>query len=483
MPKRALLTLLLVVSVTTSCSGWTTTPAEVTQTTAKLRATVSCEGNAASNPCVAWFRYWPAGNPGTAQDTPHTNPVGQQVTEFRLTATVTGLTPDTAYLYRVCGYGDQNIPAANPQCSGPKDLASEAQTFATCPRCTGTANTARTNLFAGYASNTSPSLGTHWMGGDGGASIELPDGRVAWLFNDPIVGPGAPNNHLSCNTPITLAHNALVMEQNGTLGPTIGTPSAPFIPAPPSGRYWGGAMVLETSNGQTELRVLAQRVPGTDRVVARFTVPANQNPQFVGIFTPTPQATSGAQPAWGNGILVRPDHNYVYGSAKVNSPTARTYLARTPPGNLLGTWEYWNGSGWTTDPNQVAALADPYGHEIAAEAATTPVLINGRYITFSVNGDSWFGFGDKGDAPRGAIQAWSSPSPSGPWSGPMTIYAPPETSSPGENFVYSLATHPEVSPSGSLVLSYSVSGCKGCATGEPDRDLNRSQPKFITVSP
>lgn len=111
------------------CAGVTVAPTDVTHESAKLNARLSCEGNA-SNPCQWQFRYRVAGDAATVKSTPVRGPISTQIEPTLVPEVVDGLTPETAYEYQVCGWGD-GIPKTKPRCVGP-DMDPEAwQRFTT----------------------------------------------------------------------------------------------------------------------------------------------------------------------------------------------------------------------------------------------------------------------------------------------------------------------------------------------------------------
>jgi hypothetical protein len=85
-----------VVLVASGC-GQTDFATGVGQTQATLNATITTVE--AGEPERAWFQFWPAATPTAKQRT-----AGQRVTATGpLSATVTGLEPDTTYAFRLCG--------------------------------------------------------------------------------------------------------------------------------------------------------------------------------------------------------------------------------------------------------------------------------------------------------------------------------------------------------------------------------------------
>jgi hypothetical protein len=492
--RLALLVGGLVLATAVGCSGYTLPATNVMQNSATLNASVSCGGTAGQNPphgspCVAWFKYWPKGHPEQAQTTTHTNPVTSAVSNFKLSSPVTGLAANTTYEFQVCGYGDENAPPPG-SCAGVEPTPWINGQFRT-----GVApDQAEDNRWSGYMIFGSPRErlpgGRHWTAGDNSNSVKLPDGRFAWVFADPSDVPLTGSGQSLCSDPrpeSERGRSALVMDENGSLGPTLagadgmsfgslipnanGNPATPWMPQ--------GMTVETNSSGSQELRIFVIRTqPPFDPTavgIARFSL-AGQYPEFIELVNRGPAAD--ADIFWGSGILDWVDgHTYIYGWS---GGPQRPYLARSTVGNVLGAWEYWNGSGWTSNQNQAAPLADAAGQTIPAQSPATPIWRAGRFVMFSVNGNSQFsGQVDPDGAPRGMIQAWTSPMPWGPWTGPTNIYAPPEAQA-HDALIYNVAVHPEISGTDPLLLSYNA--LWGCPTGATEGDRDRYRPHFIRVS-
>jgi hypothetical protein len=478
--------------VASGCIGWARPASNVGLTTATLNATVSCDGTAGQtppkgSPCVAWFKYWPEGNPGAAITTQPTSPPRTSpLTNAPLTANISGLQPHTSYRYQVCGYGDENVPPPG-LCTGVYGDPGVSQQFrtATAP---ASAEYAR---WTAYQQNGSPldflPIGAHWTGGDNGNSVRLPDGRLAWIFADPYLYPLAANGRVPCEPRSgDEAHSALVLDSSGTLGPTVADDTGgvirSLIPDPPEpDAYFPQGMTVETNpSGAQELRILVGRANEvnfhpSEFGVAIFSLSPGQNPQF----DRYQKIGDTTERFWGSGILDWVDgYTYIYGwSGGFNQ---RSYVARAPNGNVLGNWQFWDGSGWSNDEADAAKLSNPAGDPIPAQAASKPIWRAGRLVMLSVNGDSYLtGHHDPGGAPRGEIQAWTAPFPWGPWSGPTNIYAPPEAQE-NDAAIYSLAAHPEISTE-PLLISYAAN--YGPCSGTPaTRQADGYRPRYVLVS-
>jgi hypothetical protein len=144
------------------CSGHTTPPKDVTQTSANLQATVSCSSG---ENCRMYFK-WGLADGTLNQQTPTTNPVAGPVTDAKVNWPINGLQPGKTYAYQVCGQAQAGQPFF---CAGPDGLNNSKQEFTTLPNCTQTlavgANitTALQSAAAGAVICLSP--GTHAVSG------------------------------------------------------------------------------------------------------------------------------------------------------------------------------------------------------------------------------------------------------------------------------------------------------------------------------
>lgn len=170
------------------------------------------------------------------------------------------------------------------------------------------------------------------------------------------------------------------------------------------------------------------RVAGTD--LATLSLPD----LVVQSIRPVPAAPGVA---WGSALMETRDHTYVYGIHRRPDGTPYLHVARTTS-DLEAPWEYLSAGGWTTDP---AASADQLPG-ISSQISVLPV--EGGYALITQ---------ETGLGPR--IDAYTAPSPAGPWSSPATVVATASPPMPG-TFTYNAVAHPEYGAADRLLLSYNV---------------------------
>jgi hypothetical protein len=284
---------------------------------------------------------------------------------------------------------------------------------------------------------------THlWTGGDGTFSVELPDGRIIWLFSDTYLGDVNPDGTRSTAPPIA-SNTAVVQDVNGgdLLETKAGADNRGFL----GSQYW----IMDGTVEGSSLRIFANNKGGGTSGIATVSLPGL-------VPTGTVQSVPSAHPdvsgviLWGGSILEESDYTYVYGDAR---PTGAlyftTYLARVPAGQLTtGTWEYWTRTGWSTTLADARPLADQAGQNVRASGSV--VAHDGHYVLVGKE-NQWF---------TDEIRAYTSPSPAGPFTGPTVVYETPEHGQPcGERtrFTYRVNAHPAYQQqNGAMLFSYNV---------------------------
>lgn len=281
---------------------------------------------------------------------------------------------------------------------------------------------------------------TDWTGADGTFSVELPDGRIVWLFSDTYLGHVDEGATRSSAPPIV--NNSMVVQavDGGDLGPTL-TGSA-FL----GSGYW-------TMDGTVEddtLRVFANQLGGTTSGIASFSLPDLVRTGPVQNVPSTHPDVAGVI-YWGGSILEQADYTYVYGDARpAGALYFTTYLARVPAGQLTSAaWEYWTGTTWSTDLLQARPLADTAGANVRASGSV--VANEGHYVLV----------GKENQLFTDEIRAYTSPTPWGPFTGPTALYDTPEFGQPcggSTMFTYRVNAHPafQQQSANTMLFSYNV---------------------------
>jgi fibronectin type 3 domain-containing protein len=308
--------------------------------------------------------------------------------------------------------------------------------------------------------------GGHWTGGDRTTSVVLPDGRTAWLFSDTFLGTVDADGSRPRSSP--MVHNSLVLQaEDGSLGQTLtgGTPSAPAPLVERAGstdQYWvgdgqvgdGGLQVLYNTYRVTGGGALDVKQTGTSLVT--FDLPA----LTVASITALPL---GDDIAWGSALLDDGEYTYVYGSEDPGDGTRFAHVARTLSGDLGGAWEFWDGSGWSGQESASARLIRGVG------TAYSVVGMGTHYALITQETNEVFG---------NSFVAYTSDSPTGPFSGPAYLFdAPAEY--PGKPVIeYDPHVHAQYGTGAELMMSYNVNSLS------PDdnyEDATIYRPRFVSV--
>jgi fibronectin type 3 domain-containing protein len=316
--------------------------------------------------------------------------------------------------------------------------------------------------FASYG-NTSG----RWAGGDGTVSVELPDGRIAWLLSDSFVGAVNADHSLPAAT--TMVNNAIVVQSGTGLTTTLtgGTPSAPTALVDPgvAGEfYWVGDAIVEGAN----LRAIYNRYRKTGTgsldfafvgsALATFALPSLS-------LTGVTALPYGSTVAWGASLLTAGGHTYVYGT-ELNAAGGMKFghVARVPSGNLAAAWQFWTGSTWSADHTASARLLSGVAANFGIE------LIGGQYVLVTSESNVPF---------NAQLVAYTAPAPTGPFSGPIDLLTAPEPAADDKPIiVYNAQLHQEQAPAGKLLVSYDVNSLR---IEDVTADVRNYRPRFVEV--
>jgi hypothetical protein len=346
--------------------------------------------------------------------------------------------------------------------AAPSAAAGSRADAADCPPVTPTFEvTPATSFDAGWAAyGNDNTLTDDWTGADGAYSIRLPDGRSVWSFSDTFLGTVNPDGSRPNGTP--LINNDLVVQQGNALVATLhgGTAARPTSLAVPTDASW--YWTLDGTVEGDHLRLLMAKYQrtgpgmwdwhwsGTD--VVSYSLPDLQ-PEG------TAPAPSENGVTYGSGILERPGATYVYGTED-HGAVKYLHVARVRDG-LLGQWEFWTGSAWSSDPLTSARLTS------GVDNGFSVTKVGNRFLLVTLDTSVIFG---------NQLVAYTACSATGPWSGPLPLYATPEKGP--DLFVYNAQIHPEFTRSGWLLLTYDVNSFVPHATWD---DVTIYRPRFLRV--
>jgi Domain of unknown function (DUF4185) len=320
-----------------------------------------------------------------------------------------------------------------------------------------------------------------WLGSDDAYSVDLGRGRVLWLFGDTFVAPSGTGDRSGA----VMVRNAIAIEQG--YDPSSASiafhwgkdPSgrpADFFPG--SGNTWcwpGGAVRLATAGGGSALLLFMMQTQSSRGDLGFATTgwrafyvpnPEAEPAQWKVQPVAAPQNVFGA--IVGSGAVLPVDDRLVAfspdDSAHHDVYVAGWPLAAAARGDLSAI-TYWTGRAW-----------EPAG----ATGATPAVVMTGAQSELSVHRDpssgqyvlvQTVGFGST------TIGMRTAPAVTGPWSQPVTVYTPPESSRSGV-LVYAAKAHPELRGA-DLVLTYASNHTD---LGTVVRDPTLYFPRFVRLA-
>jgi len=293
-----------------------------------------------------------------------------------------------------------------------------------------------------------------WVGGDGGYSIALGEGRTLWLFGDSIIDPSGLRSRKSPGVKMIANSIAIQSGRNPATAKMQFYWKADDLPAaffPDSGKYrfWPGHGVRIRDRLLLFLMKVRTTESGLGFEVSDWKAVLVSNPdddppgwKMSWIETPSNKLHAIVGSA---GVFC--DGGFVYAYASQEPGGKNAYLVRWPEseaydGNLYGAL-WWDGKEWTgKEPdgdNPSAVVLQNAGSEFTVHRDAQ----TGKYLQVQC-----LGFGPADVTMRMADK------PVGPWSIPTTLYHPPEFEKP-RIMIYQGKAHPELTGAG-LVLTYST---------------------------
>jgi hypothetical protein len=275
------------------------------------------------------------------------------------------------------------------------------------------------------AFNALRSTYTEWASADQSVPIDLPDGRIVWVFADTSVGHVLSGGVLDPSN--GLARNSFVVQSGACFAPLMGgAPHArsSLIPDPaPNEWYWPTSGVVDPTSNTLRVFVLHERRTGggafdfvlLDVDVATFSLPGLA---LLGI-NALPFPTSNIP--FGETSFLNPVDSKVY----IYANTYRnTYVARAPVGQLTtpGSWEFADSNAappWSTDPAAATPLQWINFPESSLDPALVPALGpgHGPFAKPSVipYGSGYLATAKLADSFTDDVSAFTASSPDGPW--------------------------------------------------------------------
>ena len=302
-----------------------------------------------------------------------------------------------------------------------------------------------------------------WSGGDGTASVALPDGRVAWLFSDTFLGDVNADGSRAAGT--TMVNNSIMVQSTSGLSTVTGgttTARTALLPPVDGDFYWVGSGTAANGKLLALYNRYGRSGQGALDVSLQGTVLATIDPATWTLASVAP-LNLGSRVAWGSDTVVDGSTVYVYGSEYVTATGMRfAHVARTNA-DLSAPWEFWNGTGWSAAEADSARIVSGVGTAYGVQKTSSGwVLVTQQSnVVFSPD-----------------IVAYPLAGPSGPASEPVRLLTAPEPATPGI-IVYDTHVHPSLAATGGLLWSYNVNSLN---EDDNNRDAHIYRPRFVQTT-
>lgn len=252
---------------------------------------------------------------------------------------------------------------------------------------------------------------TRWQGGDGAVPAYLPNGKVAWIFGDTLYGNVGPDGSLQPGW--GMAHGSMIMQDGACFDPFYSATSpnpVSLVPDAPAGELrWPGSGWVSRDGSTFFLTVSRVRIDpnapfGFQSMfgeIAAFDYPSMAFRSIAQAPTPADPGASNWGSAFADGGFT-----YLYSTHNFSHFAARFPDSAADPASGVG-WQYWTGTGWSSDPGSLVAMGatqSPLASVVIAKTPTGYVMTAKSAGSFSQD-----------------VSAWTSTGPAGPWAPKGTI--------------------------------------------------------------
>jgi len=243
-----------------------------------------------------------------------------------------------------------------------------------------------------------------WLSGDNNNPVALPDGRVAWVYNDSFMGVNNPNSnvlgssHIINNLVVTRSGDQLTSNYAGT------APNSQALFSPNNGNlFWQSGGIIENNS----LKILLIEISNGNYAGHSWVGTLSLPDLKVSGLDELP-ATINVSP---NCIIADSVYDYIYFGQSSSSLEMHTIVARVPVGQLDSQtpWQYYTGdTTWSTDYTKAKNILE------GVAAGNVMKLGPNNYVMSGVPNLA------------SEIDAWFAPTPYGPWGNKTVIYNTPQ---------------------------------------------------------
>lgn len=287
--------------------------------------------------------------------------------------------------------------------------------------------------------------------GDGMYSIALPDGRSIFLMGDSYVGKVTNGKR---STSDHMYRNTYNVYDNGKTTAIYAANGGTTSAAVPEGVtdegnkwYWPGHGYVIEDNLYIFQFLMYQGVAGAWGFMYETTHILQYSLPDLKFVSDKRIPFYGADNIhYGAAALNDGDYQYIYAQVDIENdidPVTEVHVARTTESGMFTDWEYWNGTSWTTNSAEAAALAGL--SSVAVSSQFNVVKLRGKYILFT-SAKNWN---------SRQIYTFVSDTPYGPWTNKKLIYELPELAQ-SNWYSYNAMVHPQFERNGMILASYCV---------------------------
>ena len=290
---------------------------------------------------------------------------------------------------------------------------------------------------------------TGWGGGDNDKSCQLPDGSVAWIFNDSYAST-LNRFYSNIRGDSSLPRNCVVHQVGTNLYWMNHGASTFFVPANTNDLYWICGGVVETNKLLVLLNEInASAITNVSMAVATMSLPALTLDSITKLSSP-------AEDNFGPFVKGDDGYYYVYNGARA---------ARVPIGGLAvdSAWTYWNGDTWVADHTQNVAITDFQGWSVTRLATSNYCAVYIPVLSLE-------------------ICAQFAPAPMGPWGGDQVIDSIPDQGGEGIFTGYMPNICAGTGSNGVYTVGYSDNGCTESWFTKTYADKSWYNPHFVTAN-
>jgi hypothetical protein len=181
------------------------------------------------------------------------------------------------------------------------------------------------------------------------------------------------------------------------------------------------------------------------------------------------QIYDGQNPVhWGHCVMKAGDYYYVYGT-RSGADQAQLCVSRAEFDEVsgsLGTYEYFDGRSWSSDPDAVAACGG------------LNVSVSEQFSIFEYE-DTYVLLTQRRGQRAGEIYSFISDTPQGPWRNKRQLYVTQEQNEDSDLFTYNAMAHPQfINDQQELLICYNVNSYDVQRLFD---DVNTYRPVFLRV--